>query len=179
MCRTKDVRILYTLDFEIYKREELRFWSIRGRKEQNIQYSFFLREEGNIRPCTCSPTIDSHIDTLLNQLTIILPIIIHDDHGTWSDAKRTRWTWSQSTITGKLYGRVKFRIIHNSSSTIAFSSSTIKRVSTYILGNYMDLGSWSRIAKRHSRNFSLPILYFYWIFSCLWNVTGRKGEASV
>lgn len=45
--------------------------------------------------CTRSSTISSIcIDALLNQLTI-LPIIIYDDHGTWSDA-RTRW--SQSTI---------------------------------------------------------------------------------
>ncbi|XP_019884989.1 uncharacterized protein LOC105258014 isoform X2 [Camponotus floridanus] len=38
-----------------------------------------------------------YIDALLNQLTI-LPIIIYGDHETWSDARRTRRTWSQSTI---------------------------------------------------------------------------------
>lgn len=95
VCCAKDVRILYTLDFEIQARSSA-FNLYLDEREERDRYFFFFREGDNTRLYVF---IDNrlYIDALLNQLTI-LPIIIYGDHETWSDARRTRRTWSQSTI---------------------------------------------------------------------------------
>lgn len=96
MCVARKTSESYTHLTLKYRREAPLLNLYLDEREERDRYSFFFREGDNTRLYVF---IDNrlYIDALLNQLTI-LPIIIYGDHETWSDARRTRRTWSQSTI---------------------------------------------------------------------------------